>query len=85
MASSEEGDDLDLGCRGDGFCGDGGWFERVLALVCPMLNFFEMSHDQSGLLEHQSWDNDYHSTLDCISNKTVPMLSLQYGMPSHPG
>ena len=50
------GGDLGLGCRGDGFHGDGGWFERV---VCPCLlhvELFNMSHDHSELLEGQSWD-----------------------------
>ena len=81
MASSEERDDLGLGCRGGGFHGDGGWFERV---VCPCLFYvelFDMSHDHSRSLWCKSWDNagqgDGHSTLDCVGNKTVPMLSLQ--------
>ena len=51
----------------------------LFALVCPMLNF-NMSHES---LECQSWDNagqgDGHSILNCIGNKTVLMLSPQYG------
>ena len=81
MASSEEGDDLGLGCRGSGFCGDGGCFERV---ACPCLShveLFNMSHDCSESLEGQSCDNagqdDGHSTLNFIGNKTVLMLSPQ--------
>ena len=77
------GGDLGLGCRGDGFHGDGGWFERI---VCPCLfhvELFNMSHDHSELLEGQSWDragqDDGHSTFNCIGNKTVPMLSPQCG------
>ena len=75
------GDDLGLGCRGSGFHGDGGWFERV---VCPCLSHIEllnMSHDHSESLEGQPWDgtgrDDGHRPLDCIGNKTVSMLSPQ--------
>ena len=83
MASIEEGDDLGLGCKGDGFHGGGSWFERV---VCPCLlhvELFNMSHNHSESLEGQSWDNARqdggHSSLSCIGNKTVSMLSPQCG------
>ena len=51
-----------------------------LFVPCELLN---MSHDYSESLEDQSWDNagqdDSHSTLDCVGNKTVSILSLQCG------
>ena len=83
MASSEVRGGLGLGCRGGCFHGGGSWFERV---ICPCLLHvepFEMSHDHSRSLGCKSWDNagqgDGHSTLNCVGNKTVPMLSLQCG------
>ena len=83
MASSEVGGGLGLGCKGRGFHGGGRWSESV---VCPYFSHvepFDMSHDHSRSLGCKSWDTagqgDGHSTLDCIGNKTVPMLSLQCG------
>ena len=83
MASSEEVGGLGIGCRGEVFMVGGSWFERV---VCPCLHHaepFDMSHDHSRSLGCKSWDNagqgDGHSTLNCVGNKTVPMLSPQCG------
>ena len=81
MASSEEGDDLGIGCRGEVFMVGGSWFERVVCSCLHHVEPFNMSHDCSRSLWCKSWDNagqgDGHITLGCVGNKTVPMLSLQ--------
>ena len=81
MASSEEGDDLGIGCRGEVFMVGGSWFVRVVCPCLPHVEPFDMSHDRSRSLGCKSWDNagqdDGHSTLGCVGNKTVSMLSPQ--------
>ena len=83
MASSEEGDNLGIECKGGGFHGSGSWFERVVCSCLHHAEPFNMSHDRFRSLGCKSWDNagqdDGHSTLRCVGNKTVPMLSLQCG------
>ena len=79
MASSEEGDNLGLECKGGGFHGSGSWFERVVFPCLSLVEPFDMSHDHSESLGCKSWDNagqdDGHSTLKCVGNKTIQMLS----------
>ena len=81
MASSEEGGDLGIGCRGEVFMVGGSWFERGVCSCLPHVEPFDMSHDHSRSLGCKSWDNagkgDGHITLGCIGNKTVSMLSPQ--------
>ena len=83
MASSEAGGDLGIGCRGEVFMVGGRWFERGVCSCLHHVEPFNMSHDRSRSLGCKSWDNagqdDGHSTLGCVGNKTVPMLSLQCG------
>ena len=73
------GGGLGLGCKGGGFHGGGSWFVRVVCPCLPHVELFDMSHDHSESLAAQSWNNagqdDGYSTLDCIGNKTVSMLS----------
>ena len=81
MVSSEEGDDLGIGCRGEVFMVGGSWFVRVVCPCLPHVEPFDMSHDRSRSLGCKSWDNagqdDGHITLGCVGNKTVSMLSPQ--------
>ena len=81
IASSEEGDNLGLECKGGGFHGNGSWFERVVFPCLSLVKPFDMSHDHSESVGCKSWDNagqdDGHITLGCVGNKTVLMLSPQ--------
>ena len=81
MASSEEGDDLGIGCRGEVFMVGGSWFEKGVRSCLHHVEPFNMSHDLSRSLECKSRDNagqdDGHITLRCVGNKTVSMLSPQ--------
>ena len=67
MVSSEEGDDLGIGCRGEVFMVGGRWFERGVCSCFPHVEPFNMSHDRSRSLGCKSWDNagqdDGHITL----------------------
>ena len=81
MANSGVGGGPGLGCKGRGFHGGGSWFGGVVCPCLPHVEPFDMSHDHSRSLWCKSQDNagqdDGHSTLSCIGNKTVPMLSPQ--------
>ena len=83
MASSEEGGDWGLECRVGGFCGDGSWVEWVVCHHLPHVEHFDMSQVHSKSLGCKSCENagqdDDHSTLNCIGNKVIPMLSPQCG------
>ena len=83
MASSGKVGGLGIGCRGEVFMVGGSWSERVVCSCLPHVEPFDMSHDHSRSFGCKFWDNagqgDGHSTLDCIGNKTIPMLSPQCG------